>query len=56
MARLTVSDGATGDRREEVCWPEPTLLRPSSARAAEGETNQTMPADLAAKVKNHDRP
>ena len=39
------------DRREEVLARADALAPEFRARAAEGETNRTMPADLAAKVK-----
>lgn len=40
------------DRREEIFARADALAPELRARAAEGETNRTMPADLAAKVKH----
>ena len=39
------------DKREEIFARADALAPEFRARAAEGETNRTMPADLAAKVK-----
>jgi indole-3-acetate monooxygenase len=46
-----VSGTRRSDRREEVLARADALAPEFRARAAEGETNRTMPADLAAKVK-----
>jgi indole-3-acetate monooxygenase len=46
-----VSGTGRSDRREELLARADALAPEFRARAAEGETNRTMPADLAAKVK-----
>jgi indole-3-acetate monooxygenase len=46
-----VSGIALGDKREELFARAEALVLEFRARAAEGEANRTMPADLAAKVK-----
>jgi indole-3-acetate monooxygenase len=46
-----VSGTGRSDRREEVLARADALAAEFQARAAEGETNRTMPAGLAAKVK-----
>jgi indole-3-acetate monooxygenase len=46
-----VSGTGRSDGREELLARADALASEFRARAAEGETNRTMPADLAAKVK-----
>jgi indole-3-acetate monooxygenase len=46
-----VRGSGLSDRREEVFARADAVAPEFRARAAEGETNRTMPADLAAKVK-----
>ena len=49
--REIVSGTGLSDKREEMLARADALAPEFRARAAEGETNRTMPADLAAKVK-----
>jgi len=46
-----VNSTGISDKREEIFARADALAPEFRARAAEGETNRTMPADLAAKVK-----